>query len=309
MNKEIKKDKCNDACIKLFEFLKMLYDNDVELKQVVSHFADDKYNGKSNSHVTLNKFLNSLRIFGIKIKKYNSKFKILTHFTTIDFNINDLKCILILKDALKMMPTGKTKQDFEAFIRALEMQFDEKTINIYEALLSNNRFDLEYLNADINEQFNMCERYCNEGQKLEIVYTSSFGREYNIVCSPIEVLFIKKSFCLKAIGNNGSRIYEIPLNNIKSIKQLPISSSKTSVPTTVVFKIKNRLALNYKLRKCEKLEDIDADGNYIIVNKEEDMETLLKRLMKYGTDCELVSPKFLKEEMIQLINKTLSKYQ
>ena len=144
---------------------------------------------------------------------------------------------------------------------------------------------------------------------MEIVYTSRLGKEYNIVCSPLEVMFIKKMLCLKALGNNGSRIYQIPLENIKSVKQLPVPSESKSIPTTVVFKIKNRLALNYKLRKWERLQEIDSEGNHIIINKEEDMEELLKRLMKYGTECELLSPKFLREEMIQLINKTLSKYE
>ena len=33
-------EKYNDACIKLFEFLKMLYQGDVEFKRVINHFSD-----------------------------------------------------------------------------------------------------------------------------------------------------------------------------------------------------------------------------------------------------------------------------
>ena len=81
------------------------------------------------------------------------------------------------------------------------------------------------------------------------------------------------------------------------------------MPTTIVFRIKNRLARNYKLRDWERLDKIEGDGSHVIVNKNEDLNNLLKRIMRYGTECEIISPKFMREEMIELINRTLAKYQ
>jgi len=81
------------------------------------------------------------------------------------------------------------------------------------------------------------------------------------------------------------------------------------LPTTIVFRIKNRLARNYKLRDWERLDKIEGDGSHVIVNKNEDLNNLLKRIMRYGTECEIISPKFMREEMIELINRTLAKYQ
>ena len=63
------------------------------------------------------------------------------------------------------------------------------------------------------------------------------------------------------------------------------------------------------MREWEKLETLETDGSKIIVNKGEDLNLLLARLMKYGRECEIVSPKFYKEEMLNRINKTLSNYQ
>ena len=81
------------------------------------------------------------------------------------------------------------------------------------------------------------------------------------------------------------------------------------MPTTIVFRIKNRLARNYKLRDWERLDKIEGDGSHVIVNKNEDLNNLLKRIMRYGTECEIISPKFMREDMIELINRTLAKYQ
>ena len=82
-----------------------------------------------------------------------------------------------------------------------------------------------------------------------------------------------------------------------------------SIPITIVYRIKNRLAKNYKLREWERLDTIEPNGNQIIINKNEDLNILLKRLMRYGTECEIISPKFFKEEMLATINKTLENYQ
>ena len=144
--------------------------------------------------------------------------------------------------------------------------------------------------------------------KLEIIYIDNEGNEINLICSPVETVYLKHKICLRTIGNNGSRVYEIPLDNIKSISQLPSSASPTAVPYTVVYKIKNRLAKNYKMRNWERLDKIEPDGSHVIVNKNEDFDVLIRRLMKYGTECEVISPKFIKEEIINQINKTLSNY-
>ena len=72
-------EKCNESCIKMFEFIRRLYLGEVEFKWVLEHFSNGKYDGTSNTHVTLNKYLNALKIFGIKIfieryiKKINLK--------------------------------------------------------------------------------------------------------------------------------------------------------------------------------------------------------------------------------------------
>lgn len=300
-------EKYNDSCIKLFEFIKMLYNDTAEFKKVIDLFSDGKYDGTSNTHVTLNKYLNALKIFGIRVKKIKHKYKMLSPLYKISFNNEDLRSINKLKDAESLLPEGLTKQNFDNFINELEIRYDENTQNLKRNSenLKNLNFDFYYSSPE--EQIKLCEKYCQDNMKLEIIYNDD--EEINIICSPIETVYLKRRIYLKVLGNSGSRIYEIPLDNIKSIKQLPSSSGTASIPSTVVYRIKNRLAKNYKMKEWEHLDKIESDGNKIIINKNEDFNILLKRLMKYGTECELISPRFLREEMINLINKTLSNYQ
>lgn len=301
-------EKYNDSCIKLFEFIKMLYQEDVEFKKVIDHFSNGQYDGTSNTHVTLNKYLNAMKIFGIKVKKINKKYHMLSSIYKIKFNSNDIKSINLLKEAADVLPEGKNKSCFESFIKSLEMRYDESAQSLEQVTNTTKNLYLDFYHSEMVQQVKQCEKYCQDKQKLEIIFTNDKEEEINLLCSPLETTYQKRKICLKVLGNNGSRIYEIPIENIKSIKQLPVASSAQSIPTTVVYRIKNRLARNYKLRDWERLDKIESDGSHVIVNKNEDLNIILQRLMRYGRECEILSPKFLKEEMIERINKTLENY-
>ena len=287
----------------------MLYEGDVEFHKVLEHFSDGNYDGTSNTHVTLNKYLNALKIFGLKIKKIDKKYKMLSSLYQIDFNPEDYKSICLIKQALKLLPEGKKKKILNSFLRELQIRYNESIQNLEQINNNTQNLHLKFYHSEMIEQIKLCEKYCQEQHKLEIIFTNESGEELNIICSPLETIYQKRKVCLKTIGNNGSRIYEIPIEQIKSIKQLPTASSNMSIPITIVYRIKNRLAKNYKLREWERLDTIEPNGNQIIINKNEDLNILLKRLMRYGTECEIISPKFFKEEMLATINKTLENYQ
>jgi len=302
-------EKYNDACIKLFKFITMLYEDKAYFKDVIDLISDGKYDGTSNTHVTLNKYLNALKIFGIKVKKIKNKYHMLSPLDKITFNSEDIKCIEKLKEAADLLPNGSNKQNISAVIKNIEVRFDDATKEIVNFNDCTNNIDLVFLKYDMVDQIKLCEKYCQDKQKLEILYTDSSNNNMNIVCTPLETVYLKRQVCLKTIGNNGNRVYEIPIDSIKSIKQLPSAGITVNMPTTIVYRIKNRLAKNYRIREWEKLETVEADGNKIIINKNEDLNVLLRRLMRYGTECEVISPKFFREEMINLINKTLSNYE
>jgi predicted DNA-binding transcriptional regulator YafY len=293
----------------MFEFIKMLYNGDVEFKKVIDHFSNGDYDGTSNTHVTLNKYLNALKIFGVKIKKIHGKYKMLSPLYKIKLDLSDVKSVNIMKEACRQLPEGKNRANCEEFLRAIEIRYDEAAQSLTQIADNTQNLNLAFYHSEMVEQVKQCEKFCQDKLKLEVIYFDEKGHEFNLLCSPLEQVYKKRKICLKVLGNNGSRVYEIPIDNIKSIKQLPSAATTTSIPVTIVFRIKDRLAKNYKMREWERLEKIEADGSRIIVNKDEDLNQLIKRLMRYGKDCEIISPKFFKEEMIELINKTLSNYQ
>ncbi len=293
----------------MFKFIQKLYTGDADFKWVIELFSNGNYDGTSNTHVTLNKYINALRIFGIKIKKVKGKYRMLSPLYKMHFELNDVKSINLLKNACKALPDGKNKTECEKFIGALEIRYDENAQSLMQIEDNTDNLNLAFYHSEMVEQVKKCEQYCQDEQKLEIIYTDSKGDKINLLASPVEIIYQKRKIYLRVTGNNGSRIYDIPIENILSVNQIPSSVNRNLMPTTIVFRIKNRLAKNYRLRDWEKLQTVEADDSKIIVNKNEDFELLLCRLMRYGKDCEVISPKFIKEEMIDHINKTLSNYQ
>lgn len=302
-------DKYNDSCIRMFNLLKLLDKGCANYEDVIALFTSEATEGKSNPHVALNKYLNTLNIFGVKVKKKNNKFYMLSAPYRIDFNSDDLEIIKMFKEYLKVMSNGKLKTNFQEFINAIEVRYSESTKTLAEAVNSTQNIDYSFGFSELKDQILKCEQYCQDNLKLEITYKDLKGQEAHIICSPVELIYQKRKICLCVNIQAEGRLIEIPLDNIKTITQLPTSANKQLLPTTISFKLKNRLAKNYRLREHESIRDIEPDGSIIIINKNEDYDLLLRRLLRYGTQCEIISPKFIKDEMIALLNKTLANYE
>ena len=97
---------------------------------------------------------------------------------------------------------------------------------------------------------------------------------------------------------------KININSIKSLNQLPQKISGVCYLNSIVFEVYGRLASLYRLKPSEKV--IDFSNNHLTIsNTEEDKDSLLLRLLKYGENCKIIRPKSLQKEFINLTNDIL----
>ena len=167
--------------------------------------------------------------------------------------------------------------------------------------------DLSFYYTKFREQILECERLCRDKNKLEIIYVYN-NEELSIICSPKEIKYLNRKVCFSVYNQLSRQIFDIPIDNIKSIKQLPTISVIPDETASVVFKLKDRLAKSYKLKAGEHTNGYDSEGNLVVVNNNEDLDVLLTRLMKYGEYCSVVSPKSFRDRMLDLINRSLDNY-
>lgn len=300
-------EKYNDSCIKIFSLIKLLLNDDAEYSKVMSIFAEEASANLSTFPVILNKYLNTLKIFGIKVKKVKNKYYLLNMPFNIDLTENDVKAVQLLKSACEMIPNAKSKEILLTFIKAVEMRYNETAKSVVTSFNIDMHPDLTFYFSKFHDQILECEKLCSEKKKLEILYLTE-DKESTIICSPKEVKYQNRKVCFSVFNQLSRQVFDIPIDNIKSIKQLPTLSSTQNVSMSVVYKLKGRLAEAYKLKEWEYSNGYDSNGNLIVVNSNEDPDVLLSRLMKYGENCILVTPKFMKDRMRELIDKVLNNY-
>lgn len=263
---------------------------------------------EEKQHVTLNKYLNTLKVFGVKVQKVNNKFVMQNTPFSMNFDLDDIKSINLFEKFQEVLPNGKTKQNLELLLKKIEARFDDNANKIYHSLKSTNNADFSFYYADIREQIERCEKVCQEAFKVNIRYLEK-SKETNIICDAKQVIYDNKTAYLRVYKINDREYKDLLISNIISISQLPTQKGTLDTSPTVVYKIKGRLAKAYNLKENEYVQEILADGTMIIVNKNEPTDSLLKRLIRYDYECIIISPKAIRIKMIDMINAALKNYE
>lgn len=300
--------KLNNGCLKIFYFLRLLYEDRAYYSDVVDIFKDEiNEQSANNIQVTLNKYINTLKVFGIKIKKVNNKYNLMSSLYSVQFTLEDLKSISILASGVKNFPDKELSEEINSFIHSITLRMSNEDKTTLSMLGNSLGYDFSFFYLDIRKQIEDCEKLCKENQLLDLIYLKD-NHEVRSTCVAKEIIYDSKNAYLRVHDSVKRQSLEIPINDILHIAMLPNRTSNVELNTTVVYKIKGRLSKTYKLKEYEVSQGYDADGNLVVVNRNEPFEKLLSRLMKYTTSCELVSPKYLRDDMIKLISDSLSNY-
>jgi len=301
--------KLNEGCLKIFQLLKLLYEDKADYDNVVEIFKDEiEEQTTNNIQVNLNKYINTFKIFGIKIKKEKHKYKLLSSLYSMKFSIEDLKSISILVSSLQKFPEVELTEDIKEFVSSLELRMDNEDKNILNCLNKIFGEDFSFYYADVREQIEQCEQVCKENFVINLTYRKK-NKDITCKCSPKEVLYDSKTAYLKVYDSVIKRNLEIPITSILSITKLPQIANPIEMNTTVVYKLKNRLAKTYKVKENEYTNGKDEYGNLIVINKNEVAENLIRRLLRYSYDCEIISPKHFRDEMQRAINEIINQYE
>ena len=285
----------------------MLYKNEATYEDIINIFGYGPKGDKQN--VMLNKFLNSLRIFGIKIEKRNNKFIMQNMPFSIDFDYNDLKALSIFEKLSKNITNEKIKSEFQQFLKYIKIHFDSNTSLKYKNILENNSNDYSFYHENLREQILECVECINLNFKIRLKYFNMKGEEIECYCTPKEIIYDNKQAYLKIYKQKENVIDNVKISSIINIEYLPTIKTEQANTMTVAFRLKGRLAKAYTLKEGEKISEYGKDGSILIINQNEPIDTLLARLMRYDSNCIIERPKFLKAQMKKLINDTLKIYE
>lgn len=300
--------KTSDTSIRVLETLKVLSKNSASIQDIINYFEKLDPNNRVYTHEVILKYINTLKVFGFRFIKEKDKYTLLNTLDKFDFDENDLKAVCLIEKFSEMLPEERIKAEINKFLQELEKRFSDNTRLLSHNMTKPDFINLEFDYSKYSKQIVEYENYCFDRQKIKITYKNPTKAEASIMVEPNEIKYRGNEVYLSVYNPLSAQIQDINLNSILKVEQLPLKSNPTSMLSSVTFQLKDRLAEGYKLHDGEKLFQTKSDGSVVILNQKEDRTLLLKRLMRYGENCEVISPKALREEMKQMIKATLSNY-
>lgn len=297
-----------DASVRVLETLKVLYNKSSSIQDIISYFEKVDPNNRIYTNEVILKYINTLKVSGLRFLKIKDKYSLLNTPYQLEFNEDELNAIYLIEKLSEVLPEERVKKEINSFINELEKRFSDNTKMLSHNIAKPDFLNLEFDYSKYSQQIKEYEKYCIDGQRLKITYKNQNKVETSIMVEPIEIKYIESEVYFSVYNPLSAQIQDISFNFISKVEQLPLRSNPSSMLSSVTFKLKDRLAKGYKLHEGEELIEKKVDGNIIILNRTEDRVLLLKRLMRYGENCEVISPKTLREEMKQMIKSTLRNY-
>lgn len=299
-----------DTILKTFALLNLLLKNNASFSEVLKTISNEEqpFDNSTNS-VTLTKYLNTLKLFGLNIKKEKGKYQLINSPYKIELPLNELKTFNTMKECAKTFPTFENAE-FQNFIDAFELHYSPKTKLLSETITHSYIQNLQIYDKNIFDKIKYCTKLCNEDYKVELIYfEKNIETATKTIAKPRTLIYRNGIIKLEYFDLKKNSLEAIALDKIISIKQNPEKSmSLFAHNKVVVFGLKDRLAKNYNIRPWETSNGKRGEW-LIIVNKDEPEEELLDRLIKYGDKCVVYTPHSFKDKLHKKIKNTLALYE
>lgn len=299
------KTKTSQAAYRTLEILKSLAEKPLSSQELLEHV--EKATDKNFRKEMVLKYINTIKLLGIDIKKEGNKYYLDKSLECIDFSKKDLSIFAFIQKYINKINHDDYKNNIIESLQIIEKNFSEKTISLYKgnkirAYLPNKPLSIK------DENIKQYERYCKDELKVKIVYQcENSQKQKEFLLSPLKIIYKKGNAILIGYDSKNNEYKEFLVENILYAEQTPqkfIQSSSGSV----LFKLKNRLAKSYVLKNNEIL--LESGSDFIIVsNKKEDKDQLLRRLLRYFDQCEILYPKSYRTSLLEMIDAMEKNYE
>ena len=278
--------KKNLSSMQVLKTLKLLMEGDYTMQEIV-----DKLNTKEDDVIfnnsVISKYINTCRSLGFDIPKIHNKYYIAT--LPFGINISDVETDLIktLYNTAKNELSSNCFKVFDGLVKKINRYANKKIIRVDK--------DTYQFACEIFEQA------IKRRRKINLLFKNNIKMD----CIPLSIVYTENKTFFKVYNKRERMIDWNRLSGIEILQESYKYPYKNQ--QIVVYALKNKLAQRYELRENEELKSFE-DGIKVIINKDEPQEELFSRLLRYDTDCEIMSPKFYRDDMKQLIEDTLANY-
>jgi predicted DNA-binding transcriptional regulator YafY len=249
---------------------------------------------------TLNKYLHTLQLFGCTILRFEEQghtmYRLEDHPFKLECTSEDIMALRSVAGLLVQQPISALYKRFchlsQRLCKMQQYQDAETALKPELSLLPEH-------SQQLLAQIDQFQKYCFEAQVLEICYETPQQVPKMMLVEPHELINHKKRIYL--VGNDPKTNQKVryELSRIQTHGQLPSRVRSQIVKTTVVFRLSGRAAMNYRPYPGENI--VQKEDLLQVTHEADEVELLLRRLLKYGSHCQVVSPGWVREEMLNMI--------
>ena len=299
MNKPEKK---HDTGLRILEVLKILLEKNLSKTELIEKLKENDLVENVYSQEAFLKYFNTFELSGLKLNRFQGKYSLNNALLKINLSKKEQEMLILLINSITKLNNKSEEEIMRNFFLKINKYIDIDLNNELDNIINK---ETSIQNSNIrNNIIETLKHLIYEEQKVNITYKKTDNTEETDTFELKEI--IKNDNCIYVVCYSPllGRNKKININSIKSLNQLPQKISGVCYLNSIVFEVYGRLASLYRLKPSEKV--IDFSNNHLTIsNTEEDKDSLLLRLLKYGENCKIIRPKSLQEEFINLTNDIL----
>ena len=307
--------KFSGSAYRILVLIKKLANKTYSFDEIVDILTTDEVAPKYITNDSIQKYLSTIRETGGEVRKVyaNGVYKFSLEKFPFSFKLTE-KSPHILSTLKKNIQNLHQKQLNEVFERVLNkilkyVETDKKA-QIIERCSNVTYSPAEYKRYNKHtELIKKLEQTCIDNQRVTLIYKSpTEDEEIKILLEPKMLKYKKNKIYFIGYNAMSCERQGYLLDFIKEVRQSPQKSKYSNMTTPVTFKLKGRLAKGYRLYEDEKTIEKVNEDEIIVANYQEDRESLIQRILKYGENCEILTPEYLRENYIKILDDIEKNY-
>ncbi len=297
-----KPEKNHDTGLRILEVLKILLEKNLSKIELIEKLKENDSVENVYSQEAFLKYFNTFELSGLKLNRFQGKYSLNNALLKTNLSKKEQEMLILLINSITKLNNKSEEEIMKNFFLKIDKYVD---IDLNNELNNIANKETSIQNSNIrNNIIATLKNLIYEEQRVNITYKKKDNTEETDTFELKEI--IEKDNCIYIVCYSPllGRNRKININSIKSLNQLPQKISGVCYLNSIVFEVYGRLASLYRLKPSEKV--IDFSNNHLTIsNTEEDKDSLLLRLLKYGENCKIIRPKSLQEEFINLTNDIL----
>lgn len=280
-------------------------------------FLKDPYISRYFSKDVILKYIITLRTAGYNIAKptfsNNYNYELNKSPVLVELNFGQIKNLAALSRYAKCMYRKKIINNYDGFLKKIKKYLPESQVeflNKEQEKQCKKTDDIRLKKESLKDLINKIEEFLEEDRKVSVKYKLyETDEEKQLILELKNIKYEKNETYITGYSTLTEQMHAIKPEQIIEIKQLPSKSQYKQILSPVIFKLKGPLAKIYRPYENEKIvTDKDKTNTVTVTSYVDDHNMSIKRLLRYGENCEILYPKHTKTEMIKIIGKTLANY-